>query len=87
MDMSRCSYSPALSSIVFSRIIFSSGQMNSVHEFSLCMVAGRERPEGGTLTVKQLLRLPCQHAILCGIFFSEAQRQDGFEQVEDGQGM
>lgn len=80
MDMCRCSYSPVLFSIVFA-----SGQMDSVHEFSLCTVAGREKPEGGTLTVKQLLRLPCQHAILCGIFFSEPQRQDGFEQVEDGQ--
>lgn len=63
-NMFRCSYSSILSSIV----LFS-GQMNFVHEFSLCMAAGRERPEGGTLTVRQLLRLPCQFAILCGIFF------------------
>lgn len=63
-------------------LVFSSGQMDSVHKFSLCTVAGREKPEGGTLTAKQLLRLPCQHAILC-----EPQWQDGFEQVENGQSM
>lgn len=51
------------------------------------MAVGRKRVEGGTLIVKQLLRLPCQLAILCSIFFSEPQRQDGFEQVEDGKGM
>lgn len=75
-DMSRCSYSPVLSSVVFS-----SGQMNSVH-------GGWERKgRGWDLDCESASKavLSACHS-LCYLF-SEPQQQDGFEQVEDGQGM